>query len=447
MRLRNTASLLILASACNNQLPTGPDGSSDDASPDAASADSSSDVSSLDATLDADAEAGVTFTYSDITATSNWESFDVLAFAGQNALTFWGAAWDGRYVYYVPHGQSGSSMLVRYDTTMPFTSSSSWDKFDMTNASASFSGYTGGVFADNALYLIPSLPGSTVARFDTTAAFTSSSSYQGFDTSTATTMPFRYAGGAFDGQFIYTSAVGFATNAFETIRYNTTQSFVDKASWSPMSLSSNTTDYVIGALFDGKYVYFAPYESARFRRFDTTHTWDVYGWDNYDSPSPISTNSYQGSAFDGRYAYFIGYNVQPQMSFASLYLTRYDTQVPFTVDTSWTYIGTGLDSKAGRFCGAIFDGRYIYFPEFAHSAPDVSLGRFDTQSAAFVDASAPGFDMIDLTNAAKAPGSSNYAGGAYDGQYLYLAPQTGPALRFKTKTPPQMPVTYHGSFL
>jgi len=95
----------------------------------------------------------------------DWAAFNVTAFA-KAAGRFFGAAFDGRFLYLVPWGTSASGangLLVRYDTTLPFAASSSWSTFD-TNAIGA-AAFQGSVFDGRYLYLCPQSSG-TVARFE-----------------------------------------------------------------------------------------------------------------------------------------------------------------------------------------------------------------------------------------------------------------------------------------
>jgi hypothetical protein len=60
----------------------------------------------------------------------------------------------------------GNGLVVRYDTTQPFGAASSWSTFDLkANFASTVSGFFGAVFDGRYLYLVPE--GNTIAaRFD-----------------------------------------------------------------------------------------------------------------------------------------------------------------------------------------------------------------------------------------------------------------------------------------
>jgi hypothetical protein len=73
------------------------------------------------------------------------------------ARGFDGAVFDGRYVYFVPFG---FTRVARYDITAPFGSTSSWESYDVGGSQ-----FKGGVFDGRFVYLVPN-SGSIVRRFD-----------------------------------------------------------------------------------------------------------------------------------------------------------------------------------------------------------------------------------------------------------------------------------------
>ena len=87
------------------------------------------------------------------TTTSSYATFDAKAFVNSQSTGFEGAIFDGRYVYLVPNT---NGQITRYDTTAPFTTSSSYATFD-TKAfvSSNSTGFTGGVFDGRYVYYAP----------------------------------------------------------------------------------------------------------------------------------------------------------------------------------------------------------------------------------------------------------------------------------------------------
>ena len=145
----------------------------------------------------------------------------------------------------------------------------------------------------------------------------------------------------------------------------------------------------IGAVFDGRYVYFVPFDNTFSTngivlRFDTTGNFITSAsWSAYDagSTSGLKTTSFIGGVFDGRYVYFVPNNSGTPLNSAVL---RFDTTGNFTTSGSWSAYDvantSGLDTKG--FAGAVFDGRHIYFvPHFDSPSLTGVVLRFDTTNA------------------------------------------------------------------
>jgi hypothetical protein len=114
-------------------------------------------------------------TTADIRSSGSWTVFDVSQ-VNSGASGFLGGAYDGRYVYFVPWANlwnpsqmtepSFDGVIVRYDTTTnDFGEASSWSYFDTATLSSNASGFFGAVFDGRYLYLVPDV-GTYVARFD-----------------------------------------------------------------------------------------------------------------------------------------------------------------------------------------------------------------------------------------------------------------------------------------
>jgi hypothetical protein len=89
----------------------------------------------------------------------------------------------------------------------------------------------------------------------------------------------------------------------------------------------------------------------------------------------------------------------------------------------------------------VFDGRYAYFIPFTfYGGSGLVIARVDVQG----DFTAPSsWSTYRLPRA-------GYASGAFDGEFVYLVPDgrqgNRTALRFDSKAPPSMPMSYTGSF-
>ena len=93
---------------------------------------------------------------------SAWSTYDTsrVVFVDGGTAPFAGGAFDGRFVYFVPFGNSGVTALLRYDTESTFAADCAWSSFDFTQLEPQDSGvsslFVGAVFDGQYLYLIPS---------------------------------------------------------------------------------------------------------------------------------------------------------------------------------------------------------------------------------------------------------------------------------------------------
>ncbi len=208
-------------------------------------------------------------TTADFTASASWSVFDASS-VNPGAGGFIGATFDGRYVYLVPFHSAisdgyGDGVVVRLDTASSFTASASWSVFDVSAIDARARGFFGAAFDGRFVYLVP-FNDTVAARFDTTASFTASASWSTFDVSTVNSTLTRpsFAGAAFDGRFLYLVPYGGGGSGM-VARLDTTASFTASASWSTFDVS--TIDAMargfMGAVFDGEFVYFVPQYNAK----------------------------------------------------------------------------------------------------------------------------------------------------------------------------------------
>ena len=229
-------------------------------------------------------------------------------------------------------------------------------------------------------------------------------------------------------------------------RYDTQADFGQAASWSSFDLApldANAAGFS-GLVFDGRYLYFVPHKTANVRavRYDTSAGFDTVGaWSFFDLTAVGEyAGGFTGGVFDGRYVYFIPASGSSFNNRHSV-VTRYDTQSDFTAPTAWSSFDTkGLSgNNLWAFAGGGFDGRYLYLVP-GSSSPVL---RYDTQ-AGF---EAPGsWESLFLNRVAT--NASRYSGATFDGQYIYLSPGGfGPALRFDARDAAPVPTSFQaGSF-
>jgi len=95
---------------------------------------------------------------------TGWELFDTSTF-GAGTQNYVGAAFDGRNVYFVPYNGGTAGIVVRYNTAQSFTAPASWTMFDANTVDASAHGFHFAAFDGEYIYFVPHAT-STIARFD-----------------------------------------------------------------------------------------------------------------------------------------------------------------------------------------------------------------------------------------------------------------------------------------
>ncbi len=191
---------------------------------------------------------------SPFTTAGSWMSYTLLGNAGGS---HYGALLDGQHVYYVPFS---SANAVRYDaTTLAFNLVSSWTTFDMGPVAASDAGvaypFAGAAFDGRYAYFI-SDNDSRVVQYDTKSAFGSSGSWQAFDTAGVMTPNTQLLLGAFDGRYVYVGS-----HQGRIGRYDTLAPFSATSSW---SMYPTTTGETGAMVFDGQSLYVVGTSVARF---------------------------------------------------------------------------------------------------------------------------------------------------------------------------------------
>ena len=144
------------------------------------------------------------------TNSNAWERMSAsTAQGGSDITSYLGNCFDGRYIYYSPNG---SYTFLRFDTTQPFTNSSAWEKMSVStviNNSLSVEIYTNLSFDGRYIYFSPR-DSNIFLRFDTTLSFTNSSSWEKMSVSTVvgvSSIDNAFLGKAgFDGKYIYFGA-------------------------------------------------------------------------------------------------------------------------------------------------------------------------------------------------------------------------------------------------
>jgi len=396
---------------------------------------------------------------------NSWSAYDPGANGvGTDPDGFTGSVFDGRYVYFVPNynGTERHGEVLRYDTTLAFTSPAAWSAYDAgaNGVGTDPDGFTGSVFDGRYVYFAPNHNGTErhgeVLRYDTNGDFENVSSWDAYDPGEngVGTDPDGYAGGVVydDNRYVYFVPNHNGTELHgEVLRYDTTLAFTSPTAWSAYDAGANgigaDPNGFYGGVFDGRYVYFVPeYNGTDFHgevlRYDTTQDFTVSAsWSTYDPGSNgvgIDPDGYRGAAFDGRYIY-----LAPDYNGTAFHgeVLRYDTSADFFTVASWSTFDPGINgvgANAIGFRGAIFDGRFVYFVPEHDNAGDVhgEVLRFDTTND-FATASSWAAFEPGANGVGTAP--YGYAGGVFDGTHIYFAPMDnkspgyhGEVLRYDT---------------
>ena len=368
-------------------------------------------------------------------------AFDASQTDGLPSRGYFGAVFDGRFVYFVPemHGEAGHTthgVVLRLDTHGDFRDPESYQAWDAsTTDGMDTRGYYGGAFDGRFVYFVPRQIGlekyhTRILRLDTQGPFLDSASWAAFNAGE----DHSSQGAAFDGRYLYLCP-GFSgdpkmedTLSGRVIRFDTCADFKSRSSYASVDLTEFLGPQAAcfdGGAFDGRYVYFVPIETAMVVRYDTRRDFaEPSAWEGFDL-RPIGGGVTVGAVFDGTFLYLCAY--------AHSVIVRFDTRKPFAGAASWESFdvdGTGGLRTCG-FDGGFFDGRFVYFQPFFFRKKEGSRPtqlhshylRYEVSKPFGERASWQSFDAsrTDGLN------SVGYNAGAFDGRFFYAAPwQHGP---------------------
>jgi len=293
-----------------------------------------------------------------------WEKLSLSTICGSALGGYRGGCFDGDYVYYTC---DNNLFLLRYNTRLAF-GTAAFEKMSASTLHGSsqiVANYWGACFDGTYIYLGP-LNSDTFVRFNTRSAFTTAASWEKINMSTAqgaALLDSAYPTNFFDGQYVYYGP----ENADTFLRFDTTLAFTNSSAWSTINMSTAqggaAVDIAyIGLTYDGRYLYYSPLAAKTFVRFDTTKSFaNSSAWQQMSistaQGATTPTYEYLGASFDGRYIYF-------GSSYVRTFI-RYDTTLNFTNSSAWSVMsmstaqgGSGLDA-AYVYIG--FDGKYVYY--------------------------------------------------------------------------------------
>jgi|GEM_PF-383398 len=368
-------------------------------------------------------------------------AFDATETDGLPSRGYFGAVFDGRYVYFVPemHGEEGMpthGVVLRYDTHHDFYDHASYEAYDAsTTDGLDTRGFYGGAFDGRYVYFIPRQIDMTdyhsrLLRFDSQGDFKDPASWAAFDIGE----PHSQQGAAFDGRYLYFCPGFWGDPKKEdeycgrVIRFDTQADFKSRNSYTSVDIAKLVGDKCAcfdGGAFDGRYIYFVPLYDGVVVRYDTQGDFDdAASWQQYDA-KPHGYKLSVGAVFDGTWLYFCAYGHAK--------IIRFDTRRDFTDPSSWqTYDADHTNGiRTTGFDGGFFDGRFVYFqPFFVHIGPGKRDNQFHSHYLRY-DPFKPfddpeswqGFDASNTDGL----NSVGYNAGAFDGRYFYAAPwQQGP---------------------
>ena len=135
---------------------------------------------------------------------------------------------DGRYIY-IGSAKNTTGQLTRYDTTLSFTSASSYSVYDTTSVDANAKFYISATFDGRYMYLNSVFSGIFL-RYDTSASFTTSTSYTYYNTQLVNANSVNFWGIICDSRYVYFVPNNSGTSG-QITRYDTTLSFTSSSSY------------------------------------------------------------------------------------------------------------------------------------------------------------------------------------------------------------------------
>jgi len=405
---------------------------------------------SLEAGTDAEATCPPA-TWSSFQDDSKWASVDVSAFSAAKG-PFGGAAFDGKYVYFIPTWFGGvapaDTVAARYDTSGALGSSTAWQTFDLATIAPN-SAFLGAAYDGRYLYVVGD---AAILRHDAQSAsgFADPSGWAQFDVTTSLGPALGgFVGAVFDGRWMYFVPGSDNGGYLDVVRYDTSSPFEDAGSWSAFNVANGYSAHgFAGGAFDGRYVYFAPSRDAMqvdgdVVRYDTTADFSTQSsWQEFDLTTvDPGAKGFFGAAFDGRRLYLVPFSDGILNGTEDGIVAAYDTTAPFSSASAWATFDVSMAmSGAQGFLGATFDGRYVYLVPSEWNGGTVV--RFDTMGPLTSSASWQGYDCTATC------GVHGYLDAVFDGRYVYFAPNTDAVVRrFDARSPACLPPRWNASFL
>jgi hypothetical protein len=240
---------------------------------------------------------------------TSWAKLD-LTTINAGAKGYFGGIFDGQYLVLAPSfdGVNAHGLVARYDTTHIFTQSASWSIWDFKQANMNAIGFTGAVADGQTMYMVP-LGNNTAVRFKPNAVNPLIVSTF-FDITMIDQRARLYIGGGVQNGHVYLAPGSDSL----VLRVDVTKPFDMRSSWEVFDHAGITSSrgYSSTAI-DGRYMYFAPYRrqpsgarNGTVLRYDGTAEFgQSSSWQTFDTTtlSPPASG-FEGAIFDGKYVYF-----------------------------------------------------------------------------------------------------------------------------------------------
>ena len=140
---------------------------------------------------------------------ASWQVYDLKAI-DDTCKGFIGVVSDGQYLYFVPYnnGLGRYGQVLRYDASADFASAQSWERFDTRTVDDNSRGFFGAVFDGRFVYFVPHCKAPNVyngqmTRYDTRGEFADEASWRMCDLAAIHPDNKGFIGGAFDGTHLY----------------------------------------------------------------------------------------------------------------------------------------------------------------------------------------------------------------------------------------------------
>lgn len=365
---------------------------------------------------------------SQLTMNTNAMSFFNMKVVNTNATEYSAAVFDGRYLYMVP--MAGQNIVARFDTTLAFGVSQSYSFYDVSALNSLSNSFNGGAFDGTYVYYVPFTGGAAgtssgqITRYNTTSAFSSSFSYNFFNTASLQSNSVGFSGAVFDGRYIYfVPNRGLRTTSGQVTRFDTISSFTSSSSYrffDMATVQSNSTGFA-GGIFDGRYIYYAPSSNrtgtyfGQITSFDTRLPFTSASSYSFFNTTTLQSNSkgFSSQVTDGRYLYFMNINGQ---------ITRYDTTLPFTNSLSYSFFNTTTlqSNSTGFSLGAVFDGRHVYFIPSFNFTTSLWHGQITRYDVTQLFSSSVAYSFFNVASVQSL--NVGFGSASYDGRYVYCIP-------------------------